>query len=515
MNPFLLTSICTFGLLLAGPSAARAQVQRPNVVMIVADQLRYESCGYAGDSRAITPAIDRLAEEGISFDNYVVNTPVCAATRATLWTGKYASTHGMVVNELRLNPNHDTLANLLTAKGYTCDYIGKWHLWANQAGRHRMTENAFCPPGPYRLGFDGYWAAYNFNHGNYRAFCFHDTPERIEISGWGPKYFTDLAIQRIEHHAETDKPFAMVVSYSPPHDPWTKDNVPPWWYDRFRGVEFQLPPTWSDTPDKHMDRNTDPQQWLKKWKPNLPEYMRVYYAMTAALDEQVARLLQSLADNELTRNTIVIFTSDHGEQFGANARVFKMTFFDKSARVPMLIRWPGKIPAGRRSNACMSAVDVMPTICGMLGVGFPDSVDGIDLSDSTRVDCSCEPDFAFLQGMGHTFLWKDGFEWRAIRDQRFTYARYLVDGEELLFDNRADPEQSTNLSQHPDFQKDLKRMRQWLAEKMLATRDEFKPCTWYRDHWTENRVILRGSAGQFHRTNGDDVTVDTSRKATD
>lgn len=485
-----------------------AQIQRPNVLLILADQLRYESCGYAGDQKAVTPNIDQLAADGMSFDNYVVNTPVCAATRATLWTGKYASSHGMVVNELRLNPNHDSLGNLLTAKGYTCDYIGKWHLWANQAGRHRFTKNAFCPPGPYRFGFDGFWAAYNFNHGNYKAFYFRDSPKRTEIDDWGPKQFTDLAVDRLKRHAEADKPFAMVVSYSPPHDPWTKENVPQWWYDRFRDVKFELPSTWSDTPDKHMDRNTDPKQWLKKWKTNLPEYMRVYYAMTAALDEQVGRLIQAVSDNNLQRETIVIFTSDHGEQFGANARVFKMTFFDKSARVPMLMRWTGKIPTGRRSNACMSAVDVMPTICGMLGVGFPDSVDGIDLSDSTRVDCSCEPDFAFLQGMGHTFLWQDGFEWRAVRDQRFTYARYLVDDAELLFDNKNDPEQSTNLVSDPGFRDDLVRLRQWLTEKMLATEDEFQPCTWYRDHWTKNRVILKGAHGEFHREMGDDVPVD-------
>jgi arylsulfatase A-like enzyme len=496
--------------LICSPAQTIAQIQRPNVVLIIADQLRYESCGYAGDAKAITPNIDRLAATGISFDNYVVNTPVCAATRATLWTGKYASTHGMAVNELRLNPNHDTLGHLLSAKGYTCDYIGKWHLWANQAGRHKFVGNAFCPPGPYRLGFDGFWAAYNFNHGNYNAFYFKDTAERHEIEGWGPAHFTDLAIDQLAHHAQTKLPFAMVVSYSPPHDPWAKDNVPPWWYDRFKDVEFALPSTWSDVPDKHMDRNTNPKQWLNKWKANLPEYMRVYYAMTAAMDEQIGRLLKAIDDQQLERNTIVIFTSDHGEQFGANARVFKMTFFDKSARVPLLIRWPGKIPAKRRSNACISSVDVMPTICGMLGVGFPDSTDGIDLSDSTRVDCNCEPDFALLQGMGHTFQWKDGFEWRAVRDQRFTYAQYLVDGEELLFDNRNDPEQSTNLVGNADFAEDLTRLRQRLIEKRLAVHDEFKPCTWYRDNWIENRVVLRGAKGKFHREMGDDVEVDTA-----
>lgn len=501
----------TFALLICELSVA--QIQRPNLIMLVADQLRYESCGYAGDAKAITPNIDRLAADGIDFHNYVVNTPVCAATRATLWTGKYASTHGMVVNELRLNPNHDALGHLLTAKGYTCDYIGKWHLWANQAGRHQLPENSFVPPGPYRFGFDGFWAAYNFNHGNFKAFYFRDTPVRKEITGWAPVLFTDMAINRIERHAETKKPFAMVVSYSPPHDPWTKDNVPPWWYDRFRDVEFELPSTWSDTPDSHMDRNTDPQRWLEYWKPKLPELMRVYYAMTAALDEQIGRLLQSLEDSGMADNTIVIFTSDHGEQFGANARVFKMTFFDKSARVPMLMRWPGKIPAGRRSNACMSAVDVMPTICGMVGVGYPDAVDGVDISDATRVDCSCEPDFAFLQGMGHTFQWKDGFEWRAIRDQQFTYARYLADGEELLFDNKADPQQSTNLADSPSHASDLKRLRQAMAEKMLAVGDKFQVCTSYRDQWTENRVIIRGARGEFHREMDVDITVDPDLKS--
>ena len=500
--------IITCWLILIVPAAA--QVKRPNVIMIIADQLRYESCGYAGDEKAITPNIDQLAGDGMSFDNYVVSTPVCAATRATLWTGKYASTHGMVVNELRLNPNHDSLGHLLTAKGYACDYIGKWHLWANQAGQHKSTASAYCPPGPYRLGFDGFWAAYNFNHGNFNAFYFQDTSERIEIEGWGPQHFTDLAINQIKHHAEAGHPFAMVVSYSPPHDPWTKENAPAWWYDRFQDVKFELPSTWSDVPDKHMDRNTDPQQWLNEWKANLPEYMRVYYAMTAALDEQIGRLLQSLEDQGLADNTIVIFTSDHGEQFGANARVFKMTFFDKSARVPMLMRWPGKIPVGRKSTACISSVDIMPTICGMVGVGYPENIDGIEVSDSTRVDCSCEPDFAFLQGMGHTFQWKDGFEWRAIRDQQFTYARYLIDGEELLFDNRNDPQQSVNLVNDPAFATDLNRLRQWMAEKMLAVHDKFKPCTWYRDNWTNNRVILRGSKGEFHREMGEDVAVDVN-----
>jgi len=150
----------------------------------------------------------------------------------------------------------------------------------------------------------------------------------------------------------------------------------------------------------------------------------------------------------------------------------------------------------------------MPTICGMLGVGYPERIDGIDLSDATRVDCSCEPDFAFLQNLGHRSEWKDGFEWRAIRDQQFTYARCLADSEEFLFDNRNDPRQVTNLVTDSAFADDLTRLRQWTAEKMLANHDQFKPCTWYRNEWTENQMIFRCSRCGYHREMGDDVPVD-------
>ena len=488
--------------------AADTPKKGPNIVLLIADQLRYQSCGFAGDRQAITPHIDSLAKEGINFKNYVVSTPVCSATRASLWTGKYASSTGVAVNELRINPNHDCLGHVLTVGGYTTDYIGKWHLWANEAGGHSKPGNGFCPPGPYRLGFDGYWAAYNFNHGNYNAYYFRDTPKRINIKGFGPTHFTNMAIERIKHHAKHDERFAMVVSYSPPHDPWVKKNVPPEWYERFKGMKVELPKTWSDKPDRRMDRNADPKRWLSHWKPNLPEYVRVYYAMTAALDEQVGRVLKALDDAGLADDTIVMFTSDHGEMFGAQGRVFKMIFYDESARVPMLVRWPGKIPAGSVSDTPMSSVDVMPTLLGLAGLKAPPQAEGMDLAHLVRGKSGPEPEFAFLQGMGHTYLWKDGFEWRAIRDKQHTYAVYRSDGQELLFDNLADPHQAKNLAGDPAHKAKLVEMSKKLRAKMAEVQDPFKNCSWYRDHWTDNRVIVKGARGVFKRDTGPNVNVD-------
>jgi arylsulfatase A-like enzyme len=138
--------------------------------------------------------------------------------------------------------------------------------------------------------------------------------------------------------------------------------------------------------------------------------------------------------------------------------------------VPLVLRWPGKIPAGRRSNACISTVDLLPTFCGMLGVGYADSVDGIDLSDSTRVDCSCEPDFAYLRS-GPKSSQQPPTVWRAVRDQHWTYARDLTSGAEFLFHNTTDPMQSKNLADHPGHIADRTRLRQWLAEKRLVLQD--------------------------------------------
>lgn len=476
----------------AGQDAER---RRPNLVFILADQLRYPSLGYAGDRKARTPHIDLLSDESVSFRNYVVNTPVCAAFRATLFTGKYASSTGMVINELRMKPDPKCLGHVLTRGGYRTGYIGKWHLWANVAGRHGEVETAFVPPGEHRLGFDGFWAAFNFNHRFYEAYYFRDTPRRVDVKGYEPDVQTDLAIEFIKEAKEKDEPFALFLSYGTPHDPWVKGNVPEKYHEMFRDVEFPLPESWSDVPDKHMDRNTDPKRWLDHWKPNLEEFQRVYYAMTANLDWNVGRLLQTIDLAGLREETVVVFTSDHGEMFGAHGRVFKLTFYEEACRVPLLIRWSGTIPAGSVSDACMSAVDILPTLLSLMKLPVPDGVEGMDVSHLALGVEGREPDAAFLQGMGHTFQWRDGFEWRALRDKRYTYAVYRVDGSELLFDNQADPRQLKDLAGDPTHRATLERLREALRAKRTELGDTFEKCTWYREHWTKDRVILRGAKG--------------------
>jgi arylsulfatase A-like enzyme len=485
---------------------------RPNIIIIIADQLRYQSVGFGGDKKAHTPHIDKLADEGMVFSNCVANTPVCSAFRASLITGKYASSTGIVVNELRLNPNHDTIAHVLKKSGYQTELIGKWHLWSNMAGNHGLEGNQYVPPGPYRMGFDDYWAGYNFGHDNYRGAYYEDSKKQLSDKKYKTKTFTDLAINRLLKHAKSKKPFAMVLAYSPPHDPWVSSNVPKKWFEKFKHTSFPLPSTWKDKPDPLMDRNTNPKKWLKHWKPNLEKFLRVYYAMTSSVDEQVGRLMKTLKESGLEKDTIVVFTSDHGEMFGAQGRIFKMIFYEESARIPFVIRWPGHIPAGKRSSACFSTVDMMPTFLELMGQKIPGAVEGMSLAKQTLGQKGAEPEFAYLQGMGHTYLWRDGHEWRALRDKQFTYATYLVDGSELLFDNLGDPKQSKNLVNNKKYKAVVEKFRKRFKQKQLAINDTFEKCSWYRDNWTKNRVLLKAARGPFKKELSPSVKVDIHYK---
>ena len=467
----------------------------PNLLFIFGDQLGYSRCGYGGDEKAITPNIDRLASEGASFFNAVSNMPVCAAYRASLFTGKYTTSTGMVINELRMRTDHECFGHVLSGGGCGTGYIGKWHLYANELGNHNDPKNSFTPPGPDRLGFDGYWASYGFHHGYYNAYYHTDSPEKI-FYGKGvyePDAQTDMMIDYIAGASKSDKPFAAFLSIGTPHDPWGANNVPKKFVDMFKDVDFPNPPNYKDENDKYADGwgRISPRQ-----RKDLPNWRRNYYAMTANLDWNVGRLMLALERIGLAENTIVVFSSDHGEMFGAQGRRAKNIFYEEACRIPFLIRWPKKIAAGARPDACLSTVDIMPTVLSLMGLKVPEAAEGTDLSRCALGKKCAEPEAAFLQNTGACAAWQDGHEWRALRDKRYTYAIYRVDKSELLFDNITDPHQMKNLARDPEHKDTMGRFRKMLAAKMKSINDTFAKCTWYRDNWIDgNRVIIKTAQG--------------------
>jgi len=400
----------------------------------------------------------------------------------------------MVINELRMRTDHECFGHVLTRAGYETGYIGKWHLYANQLGNHYDPANSFVPPGPNRLGFDGYWAAYNFHHIYYNAYYHTDSPEKISYGegAYEPDAQTDLAIRFLERAGRPEKPFALFLSYGTPHDPWSASNVPPKYRGMFEDVAFPHPTNYKPENDPYADGWG---QLNPKQRQDLPSWRRHYYAMTANLDWNIGRLLAAVEKAGLAESTILAFSSDHGEMFGAQGRRAKNIFYEEAARVPLLVRWPGRIPAGTVSDAPISTVDVMPTLLSLMGLAIPKDVEGMDLAHCALGRKGPEPDAAFLQNTGACAAWTDGHEWRALRDKRHTYAVYRRDKSELLFDNVADPYQMKNLSADPAHKATMDRFRDMLAARMKSLNDTFEACTWYRDNWTKDRIILRGAKG--------------------
>ena len=204
--------------LAATPSAPRGQPTRPNIICVVVDQLRYQACGYAGEGKARTPNLNKLAAAGVSFRQAVSSTPVCSAFRASLFTGKYTSSTGMVINELRMNTHHTFLAQCLTRAGYQTGYIGKWHLFANQLGNHSDPKNSFVPRGLDRLGFDGDWAAYNFHDNYYNTYYHTESPEKIFYGPgvYEPDAQTTMAINYLKAAGKRTQPFFLCLSITAP-----------------------------------------------------------------------------------------------------------------------------------------------------------------------------------------------------------------------------------------------------------------------------------------------------------
>ena len=461
---------------------------KPNLIYVFADQLRYDALSCNGGRYVSTPHIDNLCAESLSIDNAVSGHPVCAPYRASLFTGKYTTSTGMVINEIRMNPNHRCIAHELTDSGYETCYIGKWHLYAAQLGHHYDAANSFIPKGPDRLGFDDTFAAYNFHHEYYapKAYYHLDTPEKRYVEGYEPDFMTDYAISHLERLSAGEKPFAMFLSLGTPHDPWTRENVPEKYHNLLKNANIRLPDNYSPRNDLHAD------MWARlspKQRRELTEWMRVYYAMVANLDDNIGRLTDAVERLGLRDNTIFVFTSDHGEMFGAHGRRAKNIFYDEAVRVPYFVRWGSKLPVGRR-DFCFNTVDIMPSLLSLMGLDCPKDVEGQDLS-GCMLGTADNDTPSLLMGTGPTAVWGPGREWRGVRSKQYTYAVYRIDKKEFLFDNISDPLQMRNLAALPEYTGIKSELRASMYAQMEKIHDGFWPNLRYRHLWTKNRIIVR------------------------
>ena len=434
-----------------------AEAKQPNVLLIIADQWRAESFGYAGNPDVKTPNIDRLARESINLRNAVASMPVCCPTRASLFTGQRAFTHGVFLNDVPLAPEANSLAKVMKAAGYDTGYIGKWHL--NGDGR-----SAFIPK-ERRQGFD-YWKVLECTHEYNDSFYYDgDNTNKLKWPGYDAIAQTADAQNYLRERSTNKAPFLFVLSWGPPHNPYT--SAP----EKYRAM-YQ--------PKQLTLRGNVPADKAAATRRDLAGY----YAHCTALDDCMSNLLQTLRDTGLDQNTIVIFTADHGDMLGSHDQHRKQRPWDESIRIPLLIRWPAKFQP-HALDTIFTSEDYMPTILGLCGIGIPKTVEGLDYSryliggknpsdGATLLSCMA-PFGEFIRSGG-------GKEFRGIRTERFTYVRDLT-GPWLLYDNVADPLQMTNLAKEVGSEKLQAELDRRLQRKLDQTHDQFLPGDDYVKKW--------------------------------
>lgn len=419
--------------LAAGTAAARAQVTRkPNLLFVFSDQHR--ACSMPGEpfNDAAAPALAALAAQGTTFTHCISNYPVCSPYRGILMTGRWPYQTGVIDNAHQLSRSEYSLGEAFRDAGYHTGYVGKWHLDARGAEGHVLK-----PEGEARHGFKEWRAWYNTNPHFDRSHTYDQKSGRQEVpAGYNATLMTDDAIGFIERNR--DRPWMLVVSLNPPHPPF--QDAPPELMRKYPPGDLQLRPNTRETVTRADGRG-------RAIRPDLAGYN----AHIEGVDREVARLVKCLEDNGLTDDTIVVYTSDHGEMLGAQNRTGKRLPHDESCRVPFLVRAPGGSPA-LETDVLLGAIDIYPTLCGMAGVPVPATCVGRDLSAVVRGQPVEGPEHQFLMHIQKNHA-SGGTNhpaplFRGIRTARYTYACGEI-GRWCLYDNQEDPYQRRNLADDP------------------------------------------------------------------
>lgn len=438
--------------------AENVDKEGPNLVFIFADQWRAQATGYAGNKDVKTPNLDRLAKESINFSNAVSGCPVCSPYRASLMTGQYWLTHGIFYNDKPLDPEAVTIGKVYRRAGYKTGYIGKWHIDGH--GR-----DSFIPK-DRRQGFD-FWKVCECTHDYNHSLYYGDTSEKRYWPGYDAIAQTRVAQQYIRDHANKS-PFVLFMSWGPPHAPY------------------------QTAPEKYRRMFVDKSKIFLH--PNVPESLKEkarqdlagYYAHIAALDDCIGDVLGTLKECRIEKNTIFVFTADHGDMLYSQGQTKKQKPWEESVRIPFLLRYPavhGK--SGKTIDMPINTPDIMPTLLGLSGIAIPESVEGKDFSGVIKRTQPPDNDAALIMCPVPFHQWsykRGGREYRGVRTRRYTYVRDL-NGPWLLYDNQKDPYQLNNLCNDPKYAQIQQELERILSRKLKETNDQFLTGAEYMAKW--------------------------------
>jgi len=347
-------------------SIRKKKSKKPNLLFIFSDQQSRDTLSCYGNEDTITPNLDKMASEGIVFDHCVSSSPVCTPFRGMLMSGRHPLYTGTLHNDMPLLANNGKyFGHVLKDAGYRTGYVGKWHLLGGDRDRP-------IPAGKMRYGFDEVFLSNNC-HVDFRpgkCFYWNEKGEKVYFDEWEVYGQAKQAIQFIDE-CDDDRPFALFVSWHPPHDMGLNTDSLIFHYEAepelmklYEPSAIKLRPSVEDTPE-------------------IRRAYQGYYAMCTGVDIAFGRLMEKLKEKGLDENTIVVFTSDHGDNLSSYGfRIPKDHPVDTASRVPFLLRWPKRLLKVRKSDLLLGPMDMMPTLLGLMDIDVPGTCHGIDLSES-------------------------------------------------------------------------------------------------------------------------------------
>ncbi len=452
-------------------------MKRPNVLWIWTDQQRWDALGAGGNPHIKTPHLDKLAASGALFTRAYCNNPVSMPSRMSALSGRYPSALGIGSNGIEMPEDVPCLHNILGTQGYHTAQNGKLH-FKNHAHRdHREPHPDYGfdqtiisdEPGCYEDAYIAWVRARNpeaveacrvstppawqgepvkkQSRGTHEPYVF-EGPEDLTHTA----FVADITIDYLRRHRE-DRFFAIAGFYAP-HCPL---NPPQRFVDMYDPAELPAP-VMNESDRERYGLSDD--EWCR--------VKAYYYALVSHVDDQTGRILSVLDDSGLRENTLVIFTSDHGEHLGDHGLIQKgPPGHESCTRVPLLVSMPGKIAQGQRHDEIVELIDLAPTVLEYCGVQSPPFMQGRSLRPLLQGQ-------EYLPRSSALMEWKDSFKtsWRTIRTERFKYCASKT-GEELLFDLEADPGEQCNVVAKTDYAAALGECRRELIARVFEAENQY------------------------------------------
>jgi N-acetylglucosamine-6-sulfatase len=438
---------------LAPGAAMYAQTSRkPNIVLILVDDLRWDALGATGHPYVKTPNIDRIAKEGMIFRNAFVTTPLCSPSRSSFLTGQYVHKTGVTGNgpNLERAMQLQTFPRLLQQAGYTTGYFGKWHM-----GNHDQ-------PKP---GFDR-WVSFR-GQGRYIDVPLNVDGQAVDNKGYTTDVLSDYAVEFIRR--KHDKPFLTYLAHKAVHGPF---DDPPGRETLYADQAVKRSPNAQDSLEGKsvLQRTIDNQPAVRPGGGSGDKLIRTQLRMLTVIDEGVGRILKALEETGQLDNTIIIFTSDNGYFWGEHGLGDKRFAYEESIRIPLLARYPKLIKAGSERKQMALNIDIAPTLLELGGAKIPVDAHGRSLAPLFKAD-SQKWRSSFLAEYFAEPQFPRCPTWQAVRTEQWKYIHYTeLDGMDELYDLKNDPYELKNRINERRAQSTLEQMKKMLGDELHKTR---------------------------------------------